>query len=798
MDPRRGLAGPREFVDALTMHLGLDFKPRQVTARRTMREEPRTVTVWVRSLSACARWHFRHTLAELSVPFAAHNAAGERTYADPMSCEWAHNEYRSVRSIHPHGACLLPFAIACDKTDLSKEQSAEPVYMVNNALPLHLRRMRKFWMPVAYLTNLDESAEWRRVVLLATLEILFEEYSSTGLDNPAAFGELMLDADGIERTVFVRFQNLILDYPVVAAWTFTLMNRACFVCDALTGSYHHTDSGVQRIRSVASESARVETAFADHPHSNAKRKAALRPFGLHAQRNPLWKLRVVGFDIYQSITFSKLHMIYEGIWKVLVECWFDRARANCASAAAFNALGARIDAWVKSRIGSLPYTKTTFSGGISRYFHKPTEGGSHWAHKVRFGKITSATTWRDIMRFWRLLLFELFPDDTVHMTIATEYLLWVRTAEQTAPTDSDLLAGERHHAAWLAPACHTFGEHHFDKRIKSHAPLHNRQQVKLHGSNAFQDDAQAEAAHLEGAKQPWMLTNWRNVTPQLGKIVARRDSLRLLTMRSSELQSAMRTAAQPPGTDVGVNADADAESRRARAGLLKCRPNGGFGAAGVTLDVLAAKHPSLSQLPYAIRRFLEASQGGNIDSAVRLMPQLDVPTLWPKPGVRVELRNDPQVAARIAAGRRILQANVLESGQKPSMGAIAVGGAVWYAQLLLCFDAQYMGRRVSLVYVRWLDEAAEVVRGIARIEGRAMRSAEDTYLRSMRRAPFQAFRWERFAGNRTAGHPPAGAPAFGVVRIEEVLYRAPLVCLLSDAVRNDDPTFLLNTDMWDL
>ena len=180
------------------------------------------------------------------------------------------------------------------------------------------------------------------------------------------------------------------------------------------------------------------------------------------------------------------------------------------------------------------------------------------------------------------------------------------------------------------------------------------------------------------------------------------------------------------------------------------------------------------------------------------MPQLDVPTLWPKPGVRVELRNDPQVAARIAAGRRILQANVLESGQKPSMGAIAVGGAVWYAQLLLCFDAQYMGRRVSLVYVRWLDEAAEVVRGIARIEGRAMRSAEDTYLRSMRRAPFQAFRWERFAGNRTAGHPPAGAPAFGVVRIEEVLYRAPLVCLLSDAVRNDDPTFLLNTDMWDL
>ena len=34
---------------------------------------------------------------------------------------------------------MLPLAIASDKTDLSKEQSAEPVYIVSNALPLHER-----------------------------------------------------------------------------------------------------------------------------------------------------------------------------------------------------------------------------------------------------------------------------------------------------------------------------------------------------------------------------------------------------------------------------------------------------------------------------------------------------------------------------------------------------------------------------------------------------------------------------------------------------------------------------------
>ena len=37
------------------------------------------------------------------------------------------------------GCDARPLAIASDKTDLSKEQSAEPVYIVSNALPLHER-----------------------------------------------------------------------------------------------------------------------------------------------------------------------------------------------------------------------------------------------------------------------------------------------------------------------------------------------------------------------------------------------------------------------------------------------------------------------------------------------------------------------------------------------------------------------------------------------------------------------------------------------------------------------------------
>ena len=88
-------------------------------------------------------------------------SAGERVYADPMTCDWAHEEYRRIRGIDPSGL-LLPLAAASDKTELCKEQTAEPVYLVNNALPLDERRKRKWWLPVAYFSQLP-------AVIVATL-----------------------------------------------------------------------------------------------------------------------------------------------------------------------------------------------------------------------------------------------------------------------------------------------------------------------------------------------------------------------------------------------------------------------------------------------------------------------------------------------------------------------------------------------------------------------------------------------------------------------------------------------------
>ena len=82
------------------------------------------------------------------------------------------------------------------------------------------------------------ATEARKLLLKAAILKLFEEYLGQGVDNVAAAGQLMTDATGVQRNVFVRFQNFILDYPVVAAWTLTLQNQTCFCRRRLAGQFH--------------------------------------------------------------------------------------------------------------------------------------------------------------------------------------------------------------------------------------------------------------------------------------------------------------------------------------------------------------------------------------------------------------------------------------------------------------------------------------------------------------------------------------------------------------------------------
>ena len=44
---------------------------------------------------------------------------------------------------------------------------------------------------------------------------------------------------------------------------------------------------------------------------------------------------------------------------------------------------------------------------------------------VKFGKIVSKDTWRDIMRFWRLLLLDMLPESPQVLDLFGVYFEWV-------------------------------------------------------------------------------------------------------------------------------------------------------------------------------------------------------------------------------------------------------------------------------------------------------------------------------------------------------------------------------------
>jgi hypothetical protein len=148
---------------------------------------------------------------------------------------------------------------------------------------------------------------------LKGLEAIFDSYLRRSTENPALMGASMLDANGIERTVYLRLMAGIWDYPEAAASTMTLQNSTCYVCRRMAGEfqwYHPHD----RLRTVASETQKVREAWAAHPQSASARAAFCRPYGLQPEHNPYHFFPGMdgGFGVYSGSAFARLHNVYEG------------------------------------------------------------------------------------------------------------------------------------------------------------------------------------------------------------------------------------------------------------------------------------------------------------------------------------------------------------------------------------------------------------------------------------------------------------------------------------------------------
>ncbi len=227
-----------------------------------------------------------------------------------------------------------------------------------------------------------------------------------------------------------------------------------------------------------------------------------------------------------------------------------------------------------------------------------------WEVQVRFGKITTKDTWRDLMRFFRLLVFDLMPDNQQLMQLLTDYLEWVRLALRLSQTDASLLHAETYCEAWLDGMAACFGPESIMNRIKAHAPTHLREMVKYMASVLFNDDALGESGHIEGAKEPWERTNHINVAPQMAAGVARRDTLRLLRLRAQQLRAAAPAAA--PAAPAAPAARVPAAPPVAPTTKLMVQKPARY----LELGDAAHTHRALSQLLFSVKLYLHLAQGG--------------------------------------------------------------------------------------------------------------------------------------------------------------------------------------------
>ena len=133
LDPKKGLGPPRAILDGITKSLGLEFRPRTLELSIGS-DDPVQVVMYARDIEALARLMFRFVLPEHCTPRQPLDADGDRIFSHPYWCTWAEQEHAAVKAFDPDGI-MLAVTVAYDKTDLSKEQGAVPIYLVSDTYP---------------------------------------------------------------------------------------------------------------------------------------------------------------------------------------------------------------------------------------------------------------------------------------------------------------------------------------------------------------------------------------------------------------------------------------------------------------------------------------------------------------------------------------------------------------------------------------------------------------------------------------------------------------------------------------
>jgi hypothetical protein len=113
------------------------------------------------------------------------------------------------------------------------------------------------------------------------------------------------------------------------------------------------------------------------------------------------------------------------------------------SKADFSRVGKRIDAWLERISSDCPWLKTSFPKGLSHFLYGAyLDANDPWACSVQFGRIADKHVYRDICRFWRLLLIDLFPECPQMLELFTDFFEYMELVLRLASTDESLRVAE--------------------------------------------------------------------------------------------------------------------------------------------------------------------------------------------------------------------------------------------------------------------------------------------------------------------------------------------------------------------
>ena len=797
MDARRGFAPARKTLAGIVEKLGLSFHERELNVPLPGGETV-TVTLHYRKLSDVVSFFFRFLTPEHCRPRKLYTADGDRVYSDPYTAEEIHRQCEELRRRDPT-AVLVALKLYWDETNLTKngERTACPVTVSCLAFPIEEIRKRTAGVAsllLAYLTKVperilanksrDQKSTIRKALHRAQIRAMCNGVTDDSM--VALVGRRMMGAHRRYENVYISVLSLSLDYPKIAEATQTRQNEGCWMCYARKGNGFWRD-GPYDTRTVASQRRLIGMAWAQNPSSATARYRALTPYSLHPAANPCFN--VVGLDVFQGTAPPLMHMVWHGLWPKLVEVTFGVIQVQVAPQA-FKQLGARIDAWITAKVAPGGWLKTSFRRGFSHFLYGAyTNPRDPWAATVKFGQIAGKDVMRDIARFWRLMLVDLFPQYTRMLDLFTDFLEWVEMVYWLVQSEHSLAVLSSLKEAWRDQATSIFGSREFELMIKFHMPDHVGGWTRSRGTLLYDNDEEGEALHPRHAKDLWRRTNFHDGCEATMAIMAeRRDALELLLNLHN--QGLVRgQAGRPVAAGRGGGGGAANAGNAPRAVLMGvtqrvCR---------LTLVQAQAAYPELQQLRWATAVFLQTATGGDPEVPYPAgMPTLTSDVIEVRKGVHV-VRWPRRFPAAQKGGAFLHAAFAGCSGElcptdarmSPVFVAIpGAGGVLYYGQLVLCFNAQWLSQE-ALCYVRWLDTADMVAQ-------RALRPV--THAETA--GPFDAYRWSTFPGSNEVGHPAGGGVHYGVVRCSQVLYRAPLIPSLADALDALDPLFRLNTDMW--